>query len=376
MVVGVGRVGSAIAWDLQQSGHVVMAIDRDVDTLAALAPSTVSGESARCDVATEPERLRGLISQAELVVCAVPGHLGLSTLRQIIEAGKHCVDISFAPENALELDALARSRGVSVVVDMGVAPGMSNWLLGHHAAHMRVSSFRCAVGGLPKARHLPFQYKAPFSPRDVIEEYTRPARFRENGKLITRPALSDLERIDVPGVGTLEAFNTDGLRSLLTTHPLIPNLVEKTLRYPGHAELILALQKAGFFSHDPIKIGTRHITPIEVTAQILIADWQLAPGEPEFTVMHISISGEEHGQPIEYRYTLYDERDPVTQYSSMARTTGFACTAMCDLILKGKWLKPGVHAPEDVAKDDGCHSELMQYLAARNVVFKREAISH
>lgn len=374
MVVGAGRVGSAIAWDLQQGGHDVVAIDRDAGVLAQ-GPHSLSGEIKQCDVANEPDRLRELIVPADLVVCAVPGHLGFSTLRQIIDSGKHCVDISFARENALELDTVARARGVTAVIDMGVAPGMSNWLLGHHAARMRVSSFRCSVGGLPKARHMPFQYKAPFSPRDVLEEYTRPARFRENGRLVTRPALSDRELIDVPGVGTLEAFNTDGLRSLLTTLPQIPNMVEKTLRYPGHAELILALQKAGFFSNRLIALGDCQVTPIDVTSQILMDNWYLSPTEPEFTVMQISISGEEGGQPIEYKYTLYDERDPVTQLSSMARTTGFACTAMCELILNGKWRKPGVYAPEDVAIDDSCHDGLMRYLAARKIVFTREVVT-
>lgn len=374
MVVGVGRVGSAMAWDLQQGGHEVVAIDRDAGLLAQELHS-LPGERKLCDVANEPERLRELITPADLVVCAVPGFLGFSTLRQIIDAGKHCVDISFAPENALELDTLARTRGVTVVIDMGVAPGMSNWLLGYHAARMCVSSFRCSVGGLPKVRHWPFQYKAPFSPRDVLEEYSRPARFRENGRLVTRPALSDIELIDVPGVGTLEAFNTDGLRSLLTTLPHIPHLVEKTLRYPGHAELILALRKAGFFSSQPITIGDCHVAPIDVTSQILMDNWYLAPTEPEFTVMQIFITGEEGSQPIEYRYTLYDERDPITQLSSMARTTGFACTGMCDLILKGLWRKPGVYAPEHVATDNICHDELMHYLAARNIVFTREVVT-
>ena len=368
VVLGVGRVGLAIAWDLQQAGHNVSIVDRDEATLQQ-AGARLSAASIACDVAVDLEGLRKAISSADLVVCAVPGHVGFATVREIIAAGKHCVDISFAPENILDLDAFARARGVTVIADMGVAPGMSNWLLGYHGARMRVTRFHCYVGGLPKVRTLPFQYKAPFSPRDVIEEYCRPARLREFGVTHIRPALSDLELIEIPGVGTLEAFNTDGLRSLLTSFPDVPNLKEKTLRYPGHAALIAALQKAGFFATEPLAVAGYDIAPIEFTSKILFNDWQLASTDPEFTVMRISIEGEEADSHVVYEYLLYDERDPQTQFSSMARTTGFACTAACDLFINGKWRSVGVFPPEKLAGDQRCHDHVLQYLAARNIKF-------
>ena len=144
-----------------------------------------------------------------------------------------------------------RQRGVTAVVDCGVAPGLSNMMLGYHASQGAVSSYRCLVGGLPVKRTWPWQYKAPFSPVDVLEEYTRPARLVEGGCIVTRPALSEPELVDLDPVGTLEAFNTDGLRSLLVTMRQVPDMVEKTLRYPGHIDYIRVLRESGFLGTEP-----------------------------------------------------------------------------------------------------------------------------
>ena len=172
--------------------------------------------------------------------------MGYQALEAIIKAKKNVVDISFFPEDPLELDDLAKQNHVTAVVDCGVAPGISNLLLGYYNERMTITHFECLVGGLPKQRVKPFEYKAPFSPIDVLEEYTRPARYVENGFVVTKPALSDAELIDFEKVGTLEAFNTDGLRTILFTMSHIPNMIEKTLRYPGHIDLMKALIKAGF----------------------------------------------------------------------------------------------------------------------------------
>ena len=128
---------------------------------------------------------------------------------------------------------------------------------------MKIDALETYVGGLPKVRKKPFQYKAPFSPADVIEEYTRPARLMENGHIIVRPALSDVEWIHFENLGTLEAFNTDGLRSLLYTMPHIKNQKEKTMRYPGHVDIIISLKESGFFSETPIDVNGTKISPIK-----------------------------------------------------------------------------------------------------------------
>ena len=204
-----------------------------------------------------PAAVAAAVRDADLVIGAVPGFMGFATLKAVIEAGKNVVDISFFDEDPFELDALATANGVTAVMDCGVAPGLSNMVLGYHAARMTVESFRCMVGGLPVKRSWPWQYKAPFSPIDVLEEYTRPARLVENGEVVVKPALSDPQLVEIEPVGTLEAFNTDGLRTLLVTMS-VPDMAEKTLRYPGHIDMVRVLRDNGFLDKEPVDVR-RHV---------------------------------------------------------------------------------------------------------------------
>lgn len=312
-----------------------------------------------------------LLSGFDLVVSAVPGFMGFQTLKAVIEAGKDVVDISFFPENTLDLDAIARKKNVTAIVDCGVAPGMSNLILGYYDTQMQVDSFECLVGGLPKLRVKPFEYKAPFSPIDVIEEYTRPARYVENGQIVTKPAMSDTELLDFEKVGTLESFNTDGLRSILFTMSHIPDMKEKTLRYPGHINLMQSLLKAGFFSREEITIRDKKIRPIDITSAILFDKWKLHPGEEEFTLMQIVIKGKKEGTFQQITYKLYDEYDHTTNTSSMARSTGYTCTAAINLLANKLFTKKGVFPPEIVGKEKICFDYFVRYLAERNVIYKK-----
>lgn len=368
VVLGAGMVGSAIALDLQRR-HQVLCVDRRETALKRLAKEGVQAEIA--DLRDKAELSR-LLKGRDLVVCAVPGFLGLQTLSTVIEQGRPVVDISFMPEDALELNELARDRNVTAVVDMGVAPGMDNVILGYHDARMTVQRFECLVGGLPKARVYPFEYKAPFSPIDVIEEYTRPARFVEGGKLVTRPALSEPELVEFGKIGTLEAFNSDGLRSLVTTMAHIPDMKEKTLRYPGHRDLIAALSAGGFFATDTVRVAGQDVRPIDASSAILLKAWELQAQEEEFTVMRVTVEGEEDGRQVRYVYNLLDEYDKSTQTSSMARTTGYACTAVAELLLQGSFNAPGVSPPEVVGATDGCFDAIMAYLGVRGVHYQQQ----
>ena len=233
--------------------------------------------------------------------------MGYHTLKSIIGSGKNVVDISFFPENALELQKLAEDKGVTAIVDCGVAPGLDNLILGYYNEKMVLTDFECLVGGLPKVKKWPFAYKAPFSPIDVIEEYTREARYVENGKIVVKEALTEPEIIEFDNVGSLEAFNTDGLRSIIYTMPDIPNMKEKTLRYPGHIEYIKVLKESGFFAKGPIRVGAEEISPIEFTSKILFKEWKLDPNEVEFTVMRVTLRGMDKGVKKEVIYDLCDD---------------------------------------------------------------------
>ena len=362
VVLGSGMVGRVMAADLAKDFDVT-AVDLNPANLGRLAGSPVRTRAV--DLA-DGAAVRDLVKDVDLVVGAVPGFMGFETLKSVIEAGRNAVDISFFPEDALLLDGAAKAKGVTAVVDCGVAPGMSNMILGYHAARMSVSHFKCYVGGLPVKRDFPFEYKAPFSPADVIEEYVRPARYVENGHVVVRPALSDIELLDVPEVGTLEAFNSDGLRSLLQTMS-VPNMIEKTLRYPGHADRIRALRDGGFFASEEIEVRGHKVRPIDVTSAVLFKQWRLHEEDDEFTAMRIEIGGDDHGRRRSLVYGLFDRRDRRTGFSSMARTTGFPATAVARLVLAGKFSRKGVCPPEFVGADEASFRFIMDELRARDV---------
>jgi lysine 6-dehydrogenase len=366
IILGAGMVGKAMASDLAKK-HEVTSADIDAGALQPLA-GRPNIHTAVLDV-TDEAALSSAVSGFDLVISAVPGFLGIQTMEKVIKQKKDLVDISFMPEDVMPLDSLARDNGVTVVMDCGVAPGMPNYITGYHDVTMQIEEMEYMVGGLPKVRSFPFEYKAPFSPCDVIEEYTRPARFVEKGELVVRPAMSDAEYVHFENIGTLEAFNTDGLRSLIKTMKHIPSMKEKTLRYPGHIHLIRALSAAGFLDREPVKVNDTSVIPLDFTSRILFDAWKLGPEEPEFTVMRIILRGTEKGVAREITYELYDEYDPVEKISSMARTTGFTATGTAEMILNGKFNKKGLFPPELVGKEPACLEFILGYLKERNVVY-------
>jgi lysine 6-dehydrogenase len=366
IVLGSGMVGRVMALDLSREFEVT-AVDVSPANLGKFVATSVKG--LRADISSEAA-VREIVAGCDLVIGAVPGSMGFATLQAVIAAGKDVVDISFFPEDALRLDEAARRVGVTAVVDCGVAPGMSNMILGYHAARMAVDRFACYVGGLPFQRELPFEYKAPFSPADVIEEYTRPARYVENGHIVVKPALSDVENMDFPEIGTLEAFNSDGLRSLLTTMK-VPNMIEKTLRYPGHVEHIRTLRDSGFFGTEEVEVRGLKVRPLDFTSAVLFKHWHLHEEDDEFTVMRIAVDGLENGRVKRYAYDLFDRRDRATGFSSMARTTGFPATAVARLILAGKFGRKGVCPPEFIGADQALFRAVIDDLASRNIVYRR-----
>ncbi|MEE4244099.1 MAG: saccharopine dehydrogenase C-terminal domain-containing protein [Kangiellaceae bacterium] len=371
IVLGCGMVGSVMARDLA-TVHNVTAVDLNKHSLKKVQEFNQDIKTQVVDL-TDADAVVDIIIDGDLVLNAVPGFMGFELLKTVLSCKKNIVDISFFAENPSDLDYLAKQNDVYAFVDCGVAPGMSNVILGHYNEQMTINKYECLVGGLPVKRKWPFEYKAPFSPIDVIEEYTRPARYIENSQLITREPLSDVELINIDKVGTLECFNTDGLRSLIESMPSIPNMKEKTLRYPGHAEYIQVLAASGFFSEEPIEVNGVPINPREFSSNLLIDNWKLKRNEREFTVMRIIIEGEQNGKSKRFTYNLYDETDLDNEMSSMARTTGFTATAAINFLLENKPdVTSGVYAPEHLGSLTGAYDYFINYLKDRNVQYKKE----
>lgn len=372
LVLGAGMVGKVIAADLaDEPGFRVTVADVNPDALgAARSHARASVETVAADL-SNPDTVTRLAAEADLVVGALASAIGHGAMRAVLDAGRPLSDISFIPTDARELDTLARERGATAVFDMGVAPGMSNLLAAHAARELdRCDRIRIYVGGIPAEPRGPFRYKAPFAPADVLEEYTRPARQVEEGRVVVHEALSGVERLDLPEVGTLEAFHTDGLRSLADSG-LAPSMTEKTLRWPGHADLMLAFRAAGLFSTEPVEVDGVEVVPRSLTSRLLFPLWSLDEGEEDLTVMRIVAEGERAGRACRIAWELLDRTDSVRGESSMARTTGFPCALVARMLADGRLEEPGVLAPERLAERPALVGEILEGLEERGVRFRR-----
>ena len=371
-VLGCGLVGGPMAMDLaKEPGYAVRSADVNLEALQRL--------KARADVETvqvdlrDPTRVKEIVAGSDMVVSAVPGGMGFQTLKAVIEAGKDVVDIAFFPEDPFLLDELAKEKGVNVLVDCGVMPGMGSILVGKAASELdETEEATIYVGGLPVVREWPYEYKAVFSPIDVIAEYIRPARYVEGGRLVTRPALSDPEYLNFPEVGTLEAFNTDGMRTMLTTIPAV-NLKEKTMRYPGHIEKMAVLRETGFFSEEEIEVNGVRISPMALTAKLLFPMWKLAEGEADITIMRITVKGRKDGRERKYRWDLVDHYDAEQGILSMARTTGYTATAAVRMDAAGLYRQAGITPPEVLGRHPECVAFLLARLEERGVHYEAMA---
>lgn len=366
VILGAGRVGGAMAKDLANDFTVTVA-DRSESALARMQAAGLA--TLKADLASA-RGVQEAVAGADLVVGAVPGFMGFATAKAVLEAGKPLVDISFFDEDCFDLDDLARSRNLTAIVDCGIAPGCGNLILGDLARQWdSVTAFECLVGGLPVIRSWPYEYKAGFSPIDVIEEYTRPARYVKGGQVVTLPALSEPELLEFEGLGTLESFNTDGLRSIIRSFPQIPDMKEKTLRYPGHIEKMRVLRETGLFGKVPIQVGTAQVSPLELTTALLFPLWEMREGDEDFTVMRVTVEGVLDSRPVRRQFDLLDRYDPATRTTSMARTTGYTCTAAVRLLAGGGYTHKGISPPELVGQQPGAWDFIRQDLAKHGVVF-------
>ncbi|MHA2175019.1 MAG: saccharopine dehydrogenase C-terminal domain-containing protein [Candidatus Hodarchaeales archaeon] len=369
LVLGAGLVGSTIALDLAMDQDMdVTVADVNQSSLDKLKPQHINVIQADL---SDSQILKSEVMDFDIIVGALPGCMGFETLKSIIETGKNVVDVAFFAEDAFKLDKLAKDNNVTAIaaiVDCGVAPGFSSIILGHlHSSLEKIDSYTCYVGGLPVIREWPLEYKTRFSLSDVLEDYTTPARFVVNGDLVVRPALSDPEIIDFPGIGSLEAFNLDGLRTLTKTFPDIPNKIEKTLRYPGHIEKMKLLMELELFSHETIEVKGVKIKPIDLTTKLLFPKWNLKEGEEDLTIMQIIIKGEKQGRKVTYCYDMLDRYDRNSKTLSMARTTGYTCSIVTRLVAKGVYNRKGISPPEYIGQNSACYSTLLKELEKRGV---------
>lgn len=360
-VLGAGLIGRAMVFDLCGE-HDVTVADISAENLAAAARWPC--RAVQADV-LQPGALEEHAAAADIVLSAMPGAIGGHVLERLIEMGKDVVDISFTEEDPTALSERAAARGATVIVDCGVCPGLSNILAAHAARHRfaRLDRYVCYVGGLPREPQPPWFYKNPFAAESVIDEYTRPCRFRVGGEPVTLDPLSGAETIGFAETGPLVAFHTDGIRTLLASLPEVPTLVEKTLRHAQHYEFLVRLREAGFFAPDVLPA----LTTVARRA------WRFQPGEADITVMRLLFEGLSlEGESARLHMDLIDHYDSENGLLSMARTTGYTATAAARLVLENRFRRPGVHPPEVLGVEPDLCRALLEALARRSIRFRPE----
>lgn len=364
-VLGAGRVGSVIAADLATDMEVIV-VDNSIEALDNVRGQDITRVHRRDCVRKETIREMLDIYNPDIVIGALPSKLGYNALRQVIGAGYDCVDISFMTEDPRKLDQWARENGVTAVVDMGIMPGLGNILAGHAAATLnKCTHLRICVGGVPTNPQPPFNYKAGFAPSDVIEEYVRPARLKIDGNIVTKAALTDIESIYFDGIGHFEAFNTDGLRTLLDLD--VPNMVEKTIRWPGHADLMRVFRDAGFFSKERCMVNDEHVTPLDVTEKLLFPLWKMEEGDQDITLMRVTATS---NNPTEQMLWW----NVVVAYgwgmgcSSMSRATAAPCTTVARLIVEGVISQKGIIVPETLGANNTLFAKIIYRLNQKGII--------
>jgi len=379
IVLGNGLVGSVAALDLAaDENYDVTVCDHNIEGLVATRKKSYDKISIRTDVDFASESsITNAVRGFDVCLGAVPGYLGYNALGAVIKAGVNFSDMSFMPEDFRELDADAKRAGVIAYEDAGVSPGTTSVLM-KFACNMldEVEDATYFVGGLPEKPEPPFNYKLVFSPDDVIEEYTRPSRYKRDGKIVSADALSECKIYDfkMPGVELprMEGFLTDGCRTLLDTIPS-PNIVEYTLRYPGTARDLEFLRSFGLFDDKPIMVSGNLVSPRAVFGALAYPMMKLGDNERDFTFFQIWVTGKRDGKRVRHTFSLYDEKDMASGYPSMSRTTGFVCAIVSRMIAEGMMKNPGVYPPEAIGDSPESVEHLIKELKRRNVVITRSA---
>jgi saccharopine dehydrogenase-like NADP-dependent oxidoreductase len=275
-------------------------------------------------------------------------------------------------ENPLALTDDAVKANVTTVPDCGLAPGISNILVGHAASELdKVQAVHIMVGGLPEKPVPPLGYVITWSPENLIDEYKRKARIVKEGKIIEVEALTGLEEVEFPGFGRLEAFYTDGLRTLPHTITDASDMWEKTLRYPGHAEKIKLLKALGFFEEEQIDIEGVSVSPRKLTLKLFEQKLR-KPEVKDIVALKVEVSGVKNGRQTRYVYHLLDYYDEKQGVTAMARTTASSASIVAQLMLKKALKEKGVVPTEKIGKNNALFQLFWDELKKRGIRIAEE----
>ncbi|MDT8436797.1 MAG: saccharopine dehydrogenase C-terminal domain-containing protein [Gemmatimonadota bacterium] len=353
LVLGGGLQGSASVFDLLAQDDVtgVTLADLRDDAGAPFLPSDERLRSIALDFGDE-SAVRAEMEDHDVVLSAAPYYFNADLARLAIETGCDFSDLGGNTEilfRQIELDARAKEAGVSVVPDVGLAPGMVNVLAAEGIRRLdAVESAKMYVGGLPQRPVPPLNYQVVYSLEGVLDYYTTPSWIVRDGHPVEVEALTEIEELDFGEVGTLEAFHTAGGASILPWRfeGKVNRLEYKTLRYPGHATLMRSIRELGLLSDEPIPLDGSEVVPRDVTIAVLKP--QLTrPGEPDLVALRVVVRGTKSGRPAAHRWDLLDREDPATGITAMERTTGFTLAIVGLLMGRDVIDRPGVMPPDE-----------------------------
>lgn len=375
LVIGAGMMGSAAAYDMAKQSDI------DSVTLADSEAARASDVAARVNRITGSRKIRAATLEAsdtkaaaklmrghDAALSAVPYFLNLGLAKAAIEAHCHFADLggnNTVVRQELALAKKAEKAGVAIAPDCGLSPGMASILGGELVRRLggRADALKLYVGGLPEKPMPPFHYQLVFSVEGLINEYVEPARILRKGKLETIEALTEPEHFHMPGFAPLIAFQTSGGTSTLpeTFEGRVGECFEKTLRYPGHFDLLCELKELGLFSSEKIRVNGTELAPRAMMAKIF--EGKFASKGPDVCIMRLEahesvrspgvrglLGGKIKGRVASF--TLVDHYDPKTDMSAMMRTTAFPASIVLQMLASGSIAKRGAVLQErDVPAD-------------------------
>ncbi|MEF8874367.1 MAG: saccharopine dehydrogenase C-terminal domain-containing protein [Candidatus Thermoplasmatota archaeon] len=353
LILGAGNVGKTVAYDLFEEYRITMA-DADGEALEKIEKDHrfPVQDAMKMDAGKHGE-LKELIAKYDIVVGALPGDLGYQSVKAAAEAGTDMIDVSFMPEDPFSLDGLIKENAVSVVVDAGFGPGLSNVFMGRIQDEMDVIEDAVVrIGGLPLEPRPPLHHKVTFSPRDLIQEYVRDARVIRDDEVVKEEPMKDIGEVELNGK-EFEEFYSDGLRTLLKTVDA-KNMEETTLRWKGHLEKMKVLKDLGFFEEENLDNTLEVIGPL------------MSYESEDFCIMKIEAIGKKDEEERKMNYFFYDEASK--RFSSMARSTGCSAAVFTRLLMEEKEdIENGVIAPEVLGMEKSYHDFIVKNLRDRGI---------
>ena len=353
LVLGAGLQGSACAFDLLNTQAVerVILADVRVGTLPHFLQPFVGGRLAHVALdVRDADAVRAIYAQCDAVCSAIPYYLNLPLAQLAVDAGVHFTDLGGNTAIVLEqqkLDAAAKQKGVSIVPDTGLAPGMVNIIAQHGIEQFEsVETVRLFVGGLPQVPEPPVGYQIAYSIEGVVDYYTTPSLVISKGARETRVALSDIEPVRfAEPLCELEAFHTaGGLSTMVYRYAgVIPNMEYKTLRYPGHARIMEAIRELGLFSTEPVDVKGQQVVPRDVFVRV--AGEKLRRQQPDLVALRVEVTGTRDGVRGTRAWEVVDHFDAAHGITAMMRTTGYTLSITSQLQVMGI-IPPGVQTPD------------------------------